>query len=222
MKMRLPKNSELIDENTVAFYTFNGNYNDSCGRYNLDNQDGRAAYYIDNGVGSKAIYGISRLRNYSLNYIFKTTHTIDFVANIRKNGYRTPDRFGLYCGIFTAGDSSSGFQIYNNNIYYGSLQYDITNYMNYYHHYTVTKINNNVTLFIDGIKLTTGIVNTTGNYMYIYGSTVDNGYPNDFCYLYNLRFSNIIRWTEDFISPYDIKMLEKHIIENEDNIYGMI
>jgi len=38
--MRFPTVSEMVDENTVSYYSFDGNANDACGNYNLEDVKG--------------------------------------------------------------------------------------------------------------------------------------------------------------------------------------
>jgi len=234
--MRIPTISQMVDENTIAYYPLDGNLNDACGSYNLSiRSSGDTIWWTDighysGGGEAKAVASSRYLYNSSLgSFINSNACTIDLAFNwISPQNYNVPSLLNAGSGnstynlVVTSSEGKFGASfntLHNLNNSGPSVPFSQI-YNNGYHHFALIR-NSNVSFsfFLDGKNL--------GTYSWSYGVTMSNFNFSDGMYYHQfdimyIRVSKGIRWTEDFIGGTPIDDLFYTVKEKDNDAYGLI
>ena len=208
--MEIPEYSELIDDNTLAFYTFNENIDDMCGRYPLKEYNSKyQVSYVDEGEINSLCNG-AICNHYLANRLRNTSFTLDFCIKIVDSKFEPTDIFTFSSGCTP---NSTEIKIKDDKliigtIYQTSLEVSIDKYMdNKYHHFMITKSKNEyVEVYIDGLLMDgnnlifNNIISSYWDNFKI--NLTSDGSPIS---LFNVRISNTIPfYPSEIIGPYMI------------------
>ena len=236
--MRFPTASEMIDENTVAYYSFDGNANDVCGNYHLE---GTGVYTkVGNYEGGGDVYAAhsrGRFKNNSLKlYINSHVCTIDFAFRANNANGSGINGDSLYYLLFLKSSTdSTSFKISYNKSYLSVVNSMNTNnsseyalriplsefYQNGFHHLVMIKNKNIYTFYFDGRYVGSKTDSIGWSFS---NSNFYIGYANesqlDILYL---RLSNGIRYSQEFIkkTPIDDIIYFYSVKEKDNEIYGL-
>jgi hypothetical protein len=217
--MKLPKDSQLLDENTVCLFTFNNTYNDSCGNYSLYRTGGQfrtipqfpERYALYSGARNKSDNMDSFLwgNNYTLDFVFCILNNSSSFMILQSNDY-------MMLGYSTTGyiTINTGTSINNN----APVKWYVGNSYGELHHLAYMKENYDHYMYIDGIRVSGSVYSANHNDNEI-SLINDRGYCGYNGFVFNMRFSRGIRWTEDFNHPYTDVFY--NLKERNNELYGL-
>lgn len=231
--MRLPNYKDMIDEDTIAFFPFNGNLNNEVsggGGYSFHTDE--TPVYTDITIGNKTVKCIYHTNGSSgilwfmddTYTIINNDFTIDFMFRIFQNNtgyicrlfeYRSySSSLGVILGL-KQDNSINDFIITRGDEYiYYRIPLD-EKFKSTYHHMAVTKKDTNFfTFFLDGNKIFQGNL-ALGDFA-TFRIDIRRSNPAN---LFYYRFRKGIKYTEDFTSPLEDPYY--FLKESNDNMYGV-
>ena len=227
--MRIPKYSELIDNDTIAFFPFNGNLTDMCGNYSFSGTN-QYTQVTEKGKTFYVLSGNSDIKsNNSLGLITDSygAVTIDFCFKFLSKGsggYPTAFQFESANNRVMIGMGSGYFSAVQNTYYFDSRNYAFRytdNYIidNKYHHMLITESGYSTWYFyLDG-KYIGQFYHSPYSTRKYWKFQMD---LNNRLLIFNYRFRKGTKYTKDFICEYNELYAYKAILDSEENLYGVV
>jgi len=229
--MRLPSYKDMIDEDTIAFFPFNGNLNNEVSGAGYSFTTNQTPAYTNITIGNKTVKciyhtngsgGILWFSDASI--IDNNDFTIDFMFRIFQNNtgyicrlfeYRAySSNLGVVIELNQDGSNELVITKGNRSIYYYRIPLN-EKFKSTYHHMAVTKKDTNFFIFfLDGNKIFQGNI-ALGDFSQFRIDIRSSNPANLFYY----RFSKGIKYIEDFTSPLEDPYY--FLKENDNNVYGI-